>query len=227
MAVKKLVSIIAFLLFAIVLLLSYKLYSEKRSYNDLESKYVDISEKYTVTEKTLFGYTTFTSYSAILNKSLSEQMKFIGAKTKRRYMHQENIVKSIANVKSYAAIELVYDAEYVTGYDLSKGKFKLDITNKGITLHLNRPEIVAAPATTYTFTRILSGAMLIDEKQETINLQNKLPQIIGAKERINEIINDEAVVALCEKKIKELIRDILVSQNKAEIIPDIVIAYNS
>jgi hypothetical protein len=227
MIVKKLVGIAFFVLGVIVLILGYKLYDERNLFTERELKYKDTEAQYEVTQKTLLGYTSFKNYSAVLSKSLSEQMKFIGAKVNRRYMHDEVIKDVTLKMQSFAAIELIYDAEYVVGYDLSHEKFKLEATSKGFVLHLNKPEIVASPAATYTFTRILYGALLIDANTATINLLNKLPQILGAPDRINGILHDEAVIALCEKKIKEFIRSILVSQYKIDMIPEIRIIYTN
>jgi hypothetical protein len=222
----KILSVIIFISLIVIGILGYKLHNEKTLFEQAELKYKDTEEQYRVTKKTLLGYTSFTGYSAVLSKSLSEQMKFIGAKINRRYMHQEPIERMIAGIKQHAALELIYDAEYTAGYDLSGGKFKLDADDKGFTLHLNKPEIVAEPAVKYSFTRILSGALFIDEKQATIDLLNKLPTIISTPERKDLIIKDEAVIALCEKKIKEFIRKIIIEQHKAEMIPEITIVYN-
>jgi hypothetical protein len=207
-------------------ILGYMLFIEKSSTADLVRKYVDADEKYTVTKKTLDGYTAFTSYSAVLSKSMSEQMKFIGAKSKRQYSHFENIERKKLLVTSHAALELQYTVEYVVGYDLSGGKFKLDASAKGITIHLNKPEMVASPSVIENKIKTLSGGIFIDEKQESINLLSKLPEIVSANNRVNEILQDEAIIALCEKKIKEFLRGVLVSQHKAEIIPEITIIYN-
>ena len=220
---------IAGLIFGIFILvcgaLGYLLYAEKSTSADLQRKYVDANEKYTVSQKNLSGYIAFTSYSAILTKSISEQMKFIGAKSRRQYSHFENIEVKKFGVTSHAALELQYIVEYVIGYDFSGGNFKIDANEKGITISLKKPEMVASPSVTESKTKTLSGGMLIDEKQETINLLNKLPEIVRANNRTAEILQDEATIALCEKKIKEFLRGVLISQHKTEIVPEIAINY--
>lgn len=225
MFTKKFVSFVAAIFVILISILGYKLYLEKNTTADLARKYVDASEKYESAQKTLIGYTSFTSYSAVLNKELSAQMKFIGAKTTRQYVHFENIEVKKLGITSYAAIELKYTVEYAVGYDLSSGNFKLDANEKGITIFLKKPELAAKPSVTESKTKTLSGGMLIDEKKETIDLLNKLPQIASANNRTSEILQDEAIVALCEKKIKEFVRGVLINQHKVEIIPDIVIVY--
>ena len=212
----------------LIFVLKTKLYDKTNLLLESELRYKDTKAQYETTKITLLGYTSFKNYSAVLVKSLSEQMKFIGAKANRRYMHDEVIKNSNLGMVTYAALELIYDAEYVAGYDLSNGKFKLEATDKGFTLHLNRPEIVALPAISYTFIRVLYGLEFINNTQQAkIDLLNKLPQIVSAPDRINGILRDEAVTALCEKKIKEFIRTILASQYKVEMIPEIIIIYNS
>ena len=213
----------AFLVIAMAL--GYMLYLEKTSTANLMRKYVDAQEKYTNSQKTLAGYTAFTSYSALLTKSLAEQMKFIGAKSKRQYSHFENIERKIGPITTHAALELLYTVEYVIGYDLSGSNFKLEATEKGITIHLKKPEMVALPSVTESKIITLVGGTFIDEKQESINLLNKLPEITNAKDRTTEILRDEAIIALCEKKIKEFIRGVLVNQRNAEIIPEVTVVY--
>jgi hypothetical protein len=225
MKYNKLTNAILVIILIIASIFGYMLYLEKSNTADLERKYVDAQEKYTVTQKTLTGYTAFKSYSSLLTKSLSEQMKFIGAKTKRQYAHFEAIEKKKMLITNHAALELVYTVEYVIGYDLSGANFKLDSSDKGITIQLKKPEMVALPSVTESKINILSGGMFIDEKQEAIDLLNKLPQISNANNRLTEILKDEAVIALCEKKLKEFIRNVLISQHNAEVIPEVTITY--
>lgn len=84
---------------------------------------------------------------------------------------------------------------------------------------------VALPSVIKSEPHTLLGGAFIDEKQETINLLNKLPKIVSANTRITEILQNEAVIALCEKKIKEFIRNVLINQYKKEIIPEVTIIY--
>ena len=73
---RKLIAIIFAVLVTSLGGLGIKLYFESNAFNDLSSKYVDVTKQYESTKKTLLGYTKFTSYSAVLSKSMSEQMKF-------------------------------------------------------------------------------------------------------------------------------------------------------
>jgi hypothetical protein len=46
-----------------------------------------------------------------------------------------------------------------------------------------------------------------------------------AQTRAKEIQNDEVVIALCEKKLAEFLRNFLAKQPNVDIIPSIRIAY--
>ena len=65
--------------------------------------------------------------------------------------------------------------------------------------------------------------MFIDEKEALLVLQEQLPEI--AKAKAKDIQKDEAVIALCEKKLGEFIRDFLSKQPNVRVIPNIKFAY--
>ena len=93
----------------------------------------------------------------------------------------------------------------------------------GITVTLNKPELVASPSVKIISSEIPSKGILIDEKAAVIVLQQQLLPI--ALNRVKDIQKDEAVVALCEKKLGEFLRDFLAKQPNVRVIPVIKFAY--
>ena len=84
-------------------------------------------------------------------------------------------------------------------------------------------ELVAAPAVKIISHRIPGSAPFIDEKAAVIALQQQLHDL--ALKNAKAIEKDEAVIALCEKKLGEFLRDFLAKQPNVKVIPAISFVY--
>ena len=88
---------------------------------------------------------------------------------------------------------------------------------------LSKPDLIASPSVQKVTHDIPSTSVFIDEKSAIIQLQQQLPAI--AKRHANEIKNEEAVIALCEKKLSEFLRDFLSRQPNVGVVPVIKFVY--
>ena len=70
---------------------------------------------------------------------------------------------------------------------------------------------------------IPSKGVLINEQGAVIALQQQLHGI--AVNQAKYIQNDEAIIALCEKKLGEFLHDFLAKQPNVKIVPAIKFAY--
>lgn len=199
------------------------LHSREENYKHDLSKVLQLEEELSETKEYLTGYTKFTDYLTVTKSAISEQMKFLAAKVDREYVHVEHLEISKLKIKSQATIIVKYSVEYSFGYDLKPDSFSISGDKKGITVTLNKPELVASPAVKFISHEIPSKGMFIDEKEALIVLQEQLPEI--AKAKAKDIQKDEAVIALCEKKLGEFIRDFLSKQPNVRVIPSIKFAY--
>ena len=199
------------------------LHSREENYKHDLSKVLQLEEELSETNNYLTGYTKFTDYLAVTETAISEQMKFLAAKVDREYTHIEHIEISKLKIKSQATIVMKYTVEYSFGYDLKPNSFSIKGDKKGITVTLNKPELIASPAVRVISHEIPSKGMFIDEKEALLVLQEQLPEI--AKAKAKDIQKDEAVIALCEKKLGEFIRDFLSKQPNVRVIPNIKFAY--
>jgi hypothetical protein len=159
----------------------------------------------------------------VTKSAVADQMKFLAAKVDREYAHVEHIQKSKLGFKSDATIIVNYAVEYSIGYDLRPESFSVSGDEKGITVTLHRPEVVASPAVRIISHEIPSKGILIDEKAAVIALDERLHAI--ARDRARAIRDDEAVIALCEKKLRDFLHDFLAKQPNVRVVPIITFAY--
>ncbi len=204
----------------------YQQEDTRRSLSDLISKLLNvekIEEELGQTKNDLLGSTKYTDYVSVTKTALEKQSKFLAAKVDREYVHVEHIQKSAFGLDSEATIILKYNVEYSFGYDLRPGSFAITGDRKGITITLNKPEMVASPAVSLLSHEIPSKGLFIDEKGAIIALQQQLSSV--AKKRADDLKGDEAVIALCEKKLGEFLREFLMRQPNVRGVPVIRVAY--
>jgi hypothetical protein len=208
---------------AIAATYQYVQFSVERRRSDLLSKLHVVEQTLSQTKSELLGYTTFTQYLEVTKKAMSGRTKFLAARVDREYVHVEHIRRSALGIKSDATIILKYAVEYSVGYDLSPESFGVAGDASGITVTLKRPELVSSPAIGAVSHEIASKGLLIDEKEHVIALQQQLTII--AEKQGDAIKKEEAVVALCERKLGEFLRDFLSKQPNVRSVPTITFAY--
>jgi len=191
--------------------------------SDLLSKLHVVEQTLSETKQDLLGYTTFTQYLEVTKKAISGRAKFLAATIDRSYVHVEHINRSALGIKSDATIILNYAVEYSVGYDLSPESFTVAADATGITVTLKKPELVSSPAIGAISHEIPGKGLLIDEKAQVIALQQQL--ITAAAKQGDAIKHEEAVIALCERKLGEFLRDFLAKQPNVRAVPMITFAY--
>ena len=202
-----------------IAIVSLLIYDRQRNLTNL---YV-MEKQLSVTRNDLLGYTTFTAYLNESKKAITEQTKFLAAKVDRDYVHVQHIQKTILGFRSEATIILKYTVEYSFGFDLRPDRYTLTGDINGIIVTLAKPELVAAPSVHIRGYEIPSAGFFVDEKTEIIELQSQLLTV--AQNHAKDIQQEEAVKALCEKKLGEFLRDFLARQPNVRAVPIIKFSY--
>ncbi len=184
---------------------------------------VTLEQQLSQTKTELLGHTTYTDYLSVTKQALSAQMKFLAAKVDREYVQVQHIERSVLTVPFDATVTVTYAVEYSFGYDLKPENFSVSGNGTGMVVKLRKPELVASPAVKILSQRIPGSAPFIDEKAAVIALQQQLHAI--ALKNAKAIEKDEAVIALCEKKLGEFLRDFLAKQPNVRVIPAISFVY--
>ena len=202
-----------------IAIISLLFYDRQRNFTNLYVVEKQLSE----TRNDLLGHTTFTAYLNESKRAVTEQTKFLAAKVDRDYVHVEHIRKTILHFNSEATIILKYSVEYSFGFDLRPDSYTLTGDINGIILTLDKPELVASPSVRILSHEIPSAGFFVDEKSEIIQLQRQLLTV--AQNRAKEIQQEEAIKALCEKKLGEFLRDFLSRQPNVRTVPIIKFSY--
>lgn len=152
-----------------------------------------------------------TDIVAETRKALEGQASFLAAKATRDYTQAETIRVSVLGVPSTATVILEYQIEYSFGYDLRPGHFTVTVNpDRSMTLHLDRPHLVATPAVRMLGHRVVDSGVLVDEKEAIIAIQGRLPEL--AQAQAFRMQRDEATIALSEKSLSNFLRDFLGKQ---------------
>lgn len=221
---KNLIITVVAVIVGIVATYAFSYYRAKQQQLDLLSRLHMVEQTLSETKRDLLGYTKYTDYLSTTKSVISEQMKFLASKVDREYVHIEHIEKSkIGLIKFEATVIVKYAVEYSVGYDLRPDSFAVSGDNSSITISLKRPELVASPSVRIISHEIPSKGFLIDEKAAVIALQQQLPDI--AKKNGESVKAEEAIVALCEKKLAEFLRNFLSKQPNVRVVPTIKFSY--
>jgi hypothetical protein len=163
------------------------------------------------TVKRTIGFGTSASdLIAETKRAMEGRSSFLAAKVTREYTHVERIRTSALGIRSGATVILEYAVEYPVGFDLRPGKFRISADRSSITVNLDRPQLAASPAVRLKSWEVAETSFLIDEKAAVIALQARLTDL--AQSHAGGIRTDEAVVALCERRLSEFLREFLSRQ---------------
>ncbi|PXX46949.1 hypothetical protein [Undibacterium pigrum] len=171
----------------------------------------------------LLGYTRFNDYLTEGKRQLLEQSKLVTAQIVRQEGVTRVIEKKFFGLSSGAIVAISYTAEYSFGYDMRPENYTLVKTSSGIEIKLHRPILLVSPSARDLNYRILSSGMFTDPKSAVIQLY----QGIEKEMQINaeKLRADEAVLALCEKKLVLFVHHFLMKQPGVKMVPNISVNY--
>lgn len=200
-------------------------WAKLRPTDPLEAKVQTLQAEVSSQRDELLGYTRYTDYLYASKGQLQEQMKFIAATVVRREGYTRMVNKSVLGVDFNSIVAISYISEYSFGYALKPGDYDIVSTAKGINVTLRKPILVAPPATRDLSHQILSGSVFTNSQAAIIGLYEGLNTRTLASARV--LAADEAVVALCEKKLTAFLQDFFAKQPGVKHIPNITISYKS
>lgn len=174
----------------------------------------------------LLGYRKYSDYLSVGKQSLLEQTKFLAATVRRNETLTREIHRKVGVFRSDATVAISYVGEYSFGYDLQPNSYEIRDSATGIELVLSaKPTLVASPAIKSKTHTIPSSGWLIDERAAIIETYEGMDGLVEAKGRA--MAAEEAIVALCEKKIIAFLADFLSRQPGVRRVPNITVAYRT
>ena len=188
-----------------------------------QSRILEVEKELAVTNDQLFGYTKFTDYISAGKQVMTEQAKFLAAKVVRDYDLVEHLESGKFGLTSKATVMVSYRVGYSFGFDLKPNDFELKATPTGIEMRIGKPILVSSPAVTPLKHEVLSSGLWTHEKDAVISIHQRLPGFAQSKGQL--MANDEAIRALCEKKLVEFLRDFIGKQPGVKQVPAITVVY--
>jgi hypothetical protein len=138
-------------------------------------------------------------------------------------VHLEKVPNAELGPKSEATVIVKYTVEYVFGFDLKSDSFEIIATTTGIEVRLKRPVLVGSPFIKTSSHDIPVGGVLQTEKETIKSIYDKLPSL--AQNHATAMLADEAIRALCEKKLLAMLSGFLAEQPGVAQVPVIAVFY--
>ncbi len=182
-----------------------------------------LQQTVTRTQEELLGHSRYTSYLTLGKHALAEHTKLLTATVVREEGVTEVIERYLLGFSSSGTVAIWYTAEYPFGYDLGPGQFDLRATADGLEVRLKKPRMITSPAVRNLRYKVLSGGVLTDEKAAVIQLYARAADEAASKGRA--LASDPAVMALCEKKLVEFLREFLRQQPGVRSVPHVRVVY--
>lgn len=184
-----------------------------------------LQQEVTNKQEEVLGYSRYTSYLTLGKQSLAEHTRLLTATIVREEGVTQVLERYLLGFSSNGTVAVWYTAEYPFGYDLQTGQYDLRATPEGLEVRVKKPTLVASPAVRDLRYKILSGGVLTDEKAAVIDLYAKAAQEAATKGQA--LASDPAVMALCEKKLVEFLREFLRQQPGVTHVPHIRVTYTN
>ena len=174
-------------------------------------------------KKTLEGYTKYIDYLPAAKQAALDKVKSLTFKVVRDHVHTENVLNEPLNPKSAVTVIAKYSVEYVIGYELKPESFDLHATTGGIEVRLKKPVLMGSPYVRTMVHEIAFGGTLEKEQEEIKAIRDKLTPL--ARQYGTAVAAEEAVRALCEKKLVALLSSFLAEQPGVAQVPVLAVIY--
>lgn len=198
----------------------YRSFGERQTSTDRALK---LQAEVAAIKKKLLGYTKYTDDLAEVKKMLAENSRTMAARIAREFVYVETIPMEPPRVKSMVTVIVKYSVEGSFGMDLKPESFEVVGTPAGIEIHARRPTLMGFPSAKPLSHEIPNEGVLPNEPVTLHDIHQKLPAL--AQRQGDAMASEEAVRALCEKKLVDSVRTFLAKQPGIKHLPSIVVVY--
>jgi hypothetical protein len=224
---------IAFFVLAVIffVVLEYRRYS---THQETQVHIQRAQQDASTTKKEMLGFTKYQEYLPSVTQAAIDQSKNLSVRVVREQMHVETSVTEppasspssqgpsrAAKPAPESSMVVKYSVEYVFGFELSSDNFQLQSSAAGLEIRVNRPVLLSTPVVKPLSHGAPSTGKLTDDQIAVVKKLPVLSKGDGARAAL-----DEAVTALCEKKLITYVRDTLVQQVGVKFIPYTYISYS-
>ena len=174
--------------------------------------------------KELVGYTKYAEYLPLAKAHLTDNAKSMQAKIQREFTYVETFNREPKTTKPPVSIIQRYNVDAQFAFDLRPGSFELVGTPGGLEVLLHgKPSLQGIANARPVAHEITNEGVLENEPVTVKQIQQKLIGI--AQKHGDAMALEDATCALCERKLAETLRALLLSQAGVKQVPSITFVY--
>lgn len=200
------------------LVLDYRRHGEREG--DLQ-KVFQVQQEVAKGQKVLQGYTHYLDHLPGAKLAVIEKMRTLVTKVLREHLHIEVLPKDARKMEAIFVVR--YLTEYLFAFDLKPDSFDIVGTPGGIEIKVGRPALYGAPYVRSSSPERLSSEAVEDEKEVIRTINAKLSGL--AEQHGMAMESEEAIRALCDKRLLELVSSFLAAQAGVTQVPVISVVY--
>lgn len=205
----------------VYVVMEYRHFGERQKAGNLLLKH---QTETAAVRKELEGYTKYASYLGAAKTHLCDNAKGLQAKVVREYTYAETFHRDAKPPKAPVTILQRYHVEAVFGFDLKPGSFELIAAPTALEVHLHaKPSLQGIANARPLSHEITNEGVLENEPVSVKQVQQKLIAI--AQKQAETIGAEDATTVLCERKVADSLRALLITQAGVRQVPTIAFLY--
>lgn len=174
--------------------------------------------------KELEGLTKYATYLGAAKTHLTDNAKGLQAKVVREFTYAETFNRDGKSIKAPVTILQRYNVEAQFSFDLKGGNFDLIAAPTALEVHMRgKPSLQGIANARPVSHEITNEGVLDNEPVAVKQIQQKLIAI--AQGQAEAIGAEEATIALCERKVADALRSLLITQAGVRQVPYITFLY--
>ena len=205
----------------VYVVMEYRHFGERqRAGNQLLKQQTEVA----AVRKELEGHTKYANYLGAAKEHLIDNAKGLQAKVVREHLHAETFNREGKTLKAPVTILQRYNVEAQFGFDLKAGNFDLIAAPTALEVHMRgKPSLQGIANARPVSHEITNEGVLDNEPVAVKQVQQKLIAI--AQKQAETIAAEEATVVLCERKVADALRSLLITQSGVRQVPYIAFLY--
>lgn len=174
--------------------------------------------------KELEGYTKYANYLAAAKNHLVDNARGLQAKVVREYTYAETFNRDAKTLKAPVTILQRYQVEAQFSFELKPGNFELIAAPTALEVHLHGKPSLQGIANARPLSHEITNEGVLDNEPVAVKqIQQKLIAI--AQKQAEAIGTEDATTVLCERKVADALRALLITQAGVRQVPTITFLY--
>lgn len=205
----------------VYIVMEYRHFGERQK---IGNHVLKIQTEANAVRKELVGYTKYAELLAQAKTALADSARSLHAKVQREYTHVEVMGKGTKSLKPPVCIIQRYVVDAVFAFDLKPENFQLVASPGGLEVQLSGKPTLQGIANARPLGHEISNEGVLENEPVAVKqVQQKLIAI--AQKQAEAIGTEDAVTVLCERKVADALRALLITQAGVRQVPTIAFLY--